>query len=74
MARWGSRDPMGEKCKKCIGDLGSRVLGTPCLKMLGFRDLSRFHHRKIPFVLRKTWEKPTVLDPRKIQTYSTRMP
>ena len=45
--------------------------GGPLLDFFGFRDLSRFHHRRIPFLFKKTWEKPIVLDPRKIQKYST---
>ena len=33
---------------------------------LDFEDLSRFHHRKIPFFFGKPWEKPFVLDLREI--------
>ena len=40
------------------------VPGTPCLIFVGFKDLSRFHYRKIMF-LEKTWETPIVVDPRK---------
>ena len=46
------------------------VLGAPCLNFVGFRDSSRFHHRKIMFFWENTWEKPIGLDPRKVQTYS----
>ena len=32
------------------GSVCWEVLGTPCLKVFGFRDLSRFHHREIMFL------------------------
>ena len=45
------------------------VLGTPCLKMSGFRDLWRFHHRKIHFV-GKNFGEADCVGPKKIQTDS----
>ncbi len=42
------------------------ALETPYLKMIGFGDLSRFHQ----LFVGKTWEKPIVWDPHKVQKYS----